>query len=198
MCHTYPIPHAQDCLDAVAGAILFLTMDITAAYHQIPVAKEDIAKTAFITKYGLYEFKTMPFGLQTAPQTYQRLMELALSGLQWTTCLIYINDVIVYGKTFDEHLQRLSMVLQQFCQAGLKLKPSKCHFFEMQVTFLGHVLTPDGVLPDPGNVEEITMWTVPTCVTDVWAILGMGNYYWIFIKDYSKKMQPLIQLTKKD
>ena len=94
----------------------------------------------------------MPFGLKTTPQTYQRLMELALSGLQWTACLIYINDVIVYGKTFDEHLQRLSMVLQQFLQAGLKLKPSKCHFFETQVTFLAHVLTPDGVLPDPDNV----------------------------------------------
>ena len=166
----YPIPHTQDCLDAVAEATLFLMMDITAAYHQIPVAKEDIAKTAFITKYGLHEFKTMLFGLKTAPQTYQRLMELALSGLQWTACLIYLNDVIVYGKTFDEHLQRLSMVLQQFCQAGLKLKPSKCHFFETQVTFLGHVLTPDGVLPDPDNVEKITTWPVPTCVTDVWAI----------------------------
>ena len=95
----YPIPHTQDCLDAVAGATLFLTMDITAAYHQIPVAKEDILKTTFITKYGLYEFKTMPFGLKTAPQTYQRLMELTLSVLQWTACLIYLDDVIVYGKT---------------------------------------------------------------------------------------------------
>ena len=93
------IPHTQDCLDALAGAIIFLTMDITAAYHQIPVTEEDIPKTAFITKYGLYEFKTMSFGLKTAPQTYQRLMELALSGLQWTACLIYLDDVIMYGKT---------------------------------------------------------------------------------------------------
>ena len=108
----YPIPHTLDCLDAVAGATLFSMMDITAAYHQIPVAKEDIARTVFITKYGLYEFKTMPFGLKIALQTYQRLMELALSVLQWTACLIYHEDVIVYGKTFDEHLQRLSMVLQ--------------------------------------------------------------------------------------
>ena len=83
----------------------------------------------------------------------------------------------MYGKTFDEHLQRLSMVLLQFHQAGLKLKPSKCHFFETQVTFLGHVLTPEGVLPDPDNVEKIKTWPVPMCVTDVWAILGMGNYY---------------------
>ena len=194
----YPIPHTQDCLDAVAGATLFLTMDIMAAYHQIPVAKEDIPKMAFITKYGLYEFKTMPFGLKTAPQTYQRLMELALSWLQWTACLIYLDNVIVYGKTFEEHLQRLSLVLQRFCQAGLKLKPGKCHFFKTQVTFLGHFLTPEGVLPDPGNVEKITTWPVLTCVTDVWAVLGMGNYYWRLIRDYSKKMQPLIKLTKKD
>ena len=104
----------------------------------------------------------------------------------------------MYGKTFEEHLQRLSLVLQRFCQVGLKLKPSKCHFFETQVTFLGHLLTPDGVLPDPGNVKKITTWPVPTCVTDVQAVLGMGNYYRRFIRDYSKKMQPLIKLTKKD
>ena len=120
----YPIPCIQDCLDAVAGANIFSTMDITAAYHQIPVAEEDIPKTAFITKYGLYEFKIMPFGLKTTPQTYQRLMELALSGLQWTACLIDLDDVLGYGKTFDDHLQRMSTVLQQFCQAGPKLKPS--------------------------------------------------------------------------
>ena len=88
---TYAIPHTQDCLDTVVGAIIFLMMDITAAYHQIPVAKEDIPKTSFITKYGLYEFTTMQFGLKTAPQTYQRLMELALSGLQWRACLIYLD-----------------------------------------------------------------------------------------------------------
>ena len=106
--------------------------------------------------------------------------------------MIYLDDVIMYGKTFDEHIQTLSMVQLQFCQTGLKLKPSKSHFFEMQVTFLGHVLTPEGVLPYPDNVEKIKTWPVPTCVTDVQAILGMGNYYWLFIKDYSKKMQPLV------
>ena len=186
----YPIPHTQDCLDVVAGATLFLTMDITAAYHQIPVAKEDILKTAFITKYGLYEFKTLPFGLKTAAQTYQRLMELALSGLQWTACLIYLDDVIVYGKTFEEHLQWLSVVLQRFCQVGLKLKPGKCHFFETQVTVLGHLLTPDGVLPVPSNVEKITTWPVPTCVTDVQAVLGMEDCYWRFTRDYSQENAP--------
>ena len=90
------------------------------------------------------------------------------------------------------------MVLQWFLEAGLKLKPSKCYFFDTQVTFLGPVLTPEGLLPDPDNVQRITVWPVPACVTDVWAILGMGNYYRQFIQNYSKKVQPLIKLTKKD
>ena len=128
-----PYPGLFGCSD---WSNVFLTMDITAVYYQIPVAQEDIQKTAFITKYGLYKFKTMPFGLKTAPKMYQRLMELSLTELQWTACLIYLDDVIVYGKTIDEHLQRLSMVLQGFHQAGLKLKPSKCHFFETWVTSL--------------------------------------------------------------
>ena len=94
----YPITHMQDCLDTVAGSGVLSVMDITAAYHQIPVAAENILKTAFITKYGLYGFKTMPFGLKTAPLLYQQLMELGLSRLQWTVCLIYLDDVIIFKK----------------------------------------------------------------------------------------------------
>ena len=124
----------------------------------------------------------MPFGMKTAPQTYQRLMELVLSGLQWTACLIYLDDVVMYGEAFDEHLQRLSVVLQWIWQAGMKLKPSKCHFFETHITFLGHVLTPNEVLPDTDNVKKIKMWPVWTCVIDVWVILGMRNCYWWFNK----------------
>ena len=136
----YPVP--RTVWDELTVATVFLTMYIMAAYHQIPVVQEDILKTAFITKYGFYEFKTMSFGLKTAPKTNQRFIELALSGLQWTACLIYLDDVIVYEKTFHEQLWRLSMVLQWLHQAGLKLKSSKGHFFEKWVTFLGHVLTP--------------------------------------------------------
>ena len=180
----YKTPHTQDCLNVVAGSSMFSIMDITATYHQICVAVKDIPKTAFITKYGLYELKTMPFELKIAPQTYQWLMELALSGLQWTACLIYLDDVIIFRKTFEEHLQRLRMVLQQFQEAGLKMKPSKCYFFETQVTFLGHVLTPEGVLPDPDNVQKIKMWPDLSCVTDVQAFLGKGNHYRHFIQDY--------------
>ena len=95
----------------MTGATMFSTMDITLAYNQVPVAEKDIPKTAFVTKYGLYEFTKMPFGLSTAPQTYEHLMELTLSGLQWSLCLIYLDDVIVFSHDFDEHIDRLDKVL---------------------------------------------------------------------------------------
>jgi hypothetical protein len=101
----YPLPRTQDCLDAMTGAIIFSTLDMTAGYNQVPIKNDDIPKTAFVTKHGLYEFRTMPFGLTNAPATFQRVMELALQGLQWTSCLIYLDDVIIFGSTFDEHLQ---------------------------------------------------------------------------------------------
>lgn len=103
----YNLPRVQDCLDTVRGSIYFSTFDLTSGYHQVPVKEEDIPKTAFITKYGLYEFTTMPMGLSTACATFQRLMELILQGLNWQTCIIYLDDIVVFGSSFQEHLQRV-------------------------------------------------------------------------------------------
>lgn len=114
----FPLPRIEDCLDAVAGAVWFSTLDITSAYNQIPVRKEDIPKTAFITKYRLHHFQTMPFGLCNAAATFQRVMEMALRGLQWETCLIYLDDVITFGKDLNEHLNRLQGVLDRIRDAG--------------------------------------------------------------------------------
>ena len=194
----FPIPRTQDCLDALSGATIFSTMDVTSAYHQIPMAEEDRCKTAVVSKYGLYEYLKMPFGLKTAPATYQRLMELALAGLQWTICLIYLDDVIVFSQTFDEHVERLTQVFQRFRDAGLKLKPDKCHFFEKEVTFLGHLLSAEGVLPDPKNIKKILEWPVPEDSTDVRGFLGLGSYYRRFVKEYARKMAPLFNILKKD
>lgn len=151
----YPLPRIQDCLDAVADSQLFSTLDITSAYNQIPVRAEDIPKTAFITKYGLYEYTQMSFGLCNAPATFQRVMELALAGLQWVTCLIYLDDVVIYSKTVEEHLSRLGDVLSRIQKANLKLKPEKCHLFQQEVKFLGHVVSGRGVLPDPDNIDKV-------------------------------------------
>ena len=194
----YPVPRTQDCLDSMAGSGMFSTMDILSAYNQVPVAEEDIPKTVFSTKYGLFEFTTMPFGLMTAPATYQQLMELALSGLQWSLCLIYLDDVIVFSEDFDEQVDHLDQVLNYIGSVGLKLKPSKCVFFVIKVSFLGHNLSKEGILPDPENVAKILNWPVPKTVCDVRGILGLGSYYHRFIRNFSERVQPLVNLTKKD
>ena len=194
----FPLPRTSDCLDAVSGARVFSTLDITSAYNQIPVREADVPKTAFVTKYGLYEFTTMPFGLCNAPATFQRVMELALSGLQWNTCLIYLDDVIIFSKTHEEHADKLRSVLERIRAAGLKLKPSKCNLFQEEVTFLGHVISHEGILPNPDNVARLAKWPQPANVKEVRSFLGLGNYYRRFVKNYSTLVKPLTELTKKD
>ena len=132
-----------------------------------PLAEQDIPKTASATKYGLYEFKKLPFWLPTAPQTYECLMELTLSGLQWCLCLIYLDDVIVFFYDFEEQMDRLDQVLTWVGHAGLKLKPSKCVFFAPKVSFLGHIVSKDGVSPDPDNITKIVNWPPPKNVHDM-------------------------------
>jgi len=122
----YPLPHIDETLDALSGAKVFSTLDLASGYWQVEMDAADCEKTAFATRHGLFEFQVMPFGLCNAPGTFQRLMEFVLAGLQWQTCLVYLDDVIVYGQDFDEHLERLREVFNRFRQAGLKLKPSKC------------------------------------------------------------------------
>ena len=193
----FPIPRIHDCLDAVAGAVMFSTMDITAAYNQIPVRKKDVHKTAFCCRFGLMEFVTMPFGLATATATFQRAMEIALAGLQWTSCLIYLDDVIVFGKTFQEHLRRLELVLGRILSSGLKLKPSKCHLFQEEVAFLGHIVGADGVKPDPDNLVRVANWPRPMNVTEVRSFVGLATYYRRFVKSFADVAAPLTDLTKK-
>ena len=161
----FPLPRTDDCLDAVTGAVWFSTLDVTSAYNQVPIKVEDIPKTAFITKYGLFEYTTMPFGLCNAPATFQCSMELALRGLQWSCCLIYLDDVIIFGRTFMEHMQRPRLGLERIQEAGMKLKPNKCHFLQPEVEFLGHIITMEGVRPNRANVQKLVQWPEPTNMT---------------------------------
>lgn len=140
----FPLPRIQDCLDAVAGTKFFSTFDLTSGYFQIPLKEADIPKSAFVSKYGHYEMTRMPFGLNCTANTFQRTMELALQGLRWETCLIYIDDIVVFGANFEEHLNRVKQVLERLKQAGLKLKPGKCELLQKEVTFLGHVVSGEG------------------------------------------------------
>ena len=193
-----PIPRITDCLDAVTGATLFSSLDLTSSFHQVPIKESDIPKTAFCTKYGLYEYLTMPMGLSNSPAVFQRMMEIALRGLQWHTCLIYLDDVLIYGSNFDEHMSRLDEVFTRIKEAGLKLKPEKCQLLQTCVNFLGHTISAEGILTNPENLAKVKQWPVPTTPTQVRQILGLGSYYRRFLKGYSDLVRPLTLLTHKN
>lgn len=192
----FPLPRIQDCLDAMTGSQYFSSFDLTSGYFQIPLKKTDVPKSAFACKYGLFEMKRMPFGLNNAASTCQRTLELALQGLQWITCLIYIDDIIVFGATLDEHVSRVDEVLERIKAAGLKLKPEKCNLLQNEVVFLGHVVSGKGVLPDPCNVAKILQWPKPCTSKQVKQFVATGSYYRRFVKNFAKIARPLIDLTK--
>jgi len=152
----YPLPQIDDTLDTLSGSQWFSTVDLLSGYWQVEVAEEDKPKTAFTTCEGLYEFNVMPFGLCNAPATFQRLMDLVLAGIQWSQCLVYLDDVIIIGKDFEEHLYNLSSVLQKLREAGLRLKPSKCSFCQESVSYLGHIVPREGITTDPEKTAKVT------------------------------------------
>ncbi|WP_316399456.1 reverse transcriptase family protein [Bradyrhizobium sp. 33ap4] len=157
----YPLPRIDDTLDRLRHSTYFSSMDLKSGYWQIEVDERDREKTAFVTPDGLYEFKVMPFGLCTAPATFQRVMDTVLAGLKWQTCLVYLDDVVVFAPDFDEHLRRLRVILDTLKKAHLTLKPAKCHFGYQELKFLGHVITPKGVLPDPDKTKAVANFPTP-------------------------------------
>lgn len=159
--------------------------------------EEDIPKSAFMCKYGHYEMTRMPFGLNSAASTFQRTMELALQGLQWITSLIYIDDIIVYGRNFDEHIARVEEVLERIKIAGLKLKPNKSNMFQTSVVFIGHVVSKEGVKPNPANIAKVVDWPQPKTAKQIRQFVALGSYYRRFIKDYASMVKPMVELTKK-
>ena len=140
----------------------------------------------------------MPFGLCNAPATFQRLMDRVLSGLKWSSCLVYFDDIIVVGTTFQEHLHHLTSVFTRLRGAGLKLKPKKCTLCRQQVTFLGHIVSTDGVATDPSKTEAVSKWPIPQNRKEVQQFLGLANYYRRFVKDFALISKPLQRLTEKN
>ena len=187
----YPLPRIDDTLETLAGSHWFTTLDLLSGYWQVEMAKEDREKTAFCTQEGLFEFKVMPFGLCNAPATFQRLMDLILAGVQWSTCLVYIDDIVIPGRTSEEHMGNLRVVLQKLREAGLRLKPSKCSFFQRQVGYLGHIVSREGVATDPAKTEKVAAWPCPTSVTEVQQFLGLASYYRRFIRNFAEIAKPL-------
>ena len=145
----YPLPNISDCLGSLAGARWFCTLDLASGYWQVNMADQDKEKTAFATHKGLFQFRKMPFELTNAPATFMRLMSLVLGSLEWERCLVYLDDVIVFGNSFEICISNLEEVLRRVKEAGLKLKPIKCSLFQKEVNFLGHVVGGEGSVIRP-------------------------------------------------
>jgi hypothetical protein len=180
-------------------------MDLQSGYHQVEIEEQDREKTAFITPDGLYQFRVYPFGLKSAPSQFQRTMDLVLGGLRWTACLVYLDDVLVFGKDLQEHLERLELVLIALREANLKLKLKKCLFVEIELKVLGHVVNAEGIRPDPEKVRAVMEFKPPsTGVTKnegiklVQSFLGMVGYFRRHLPDFSVIAKPLSDLTRKN
>ena len=178
----YPLPGIDDTLNALCGAKYFTTLDLQSGYWQVALEDKSKELTAFSTSKGRWEFNVLLFGLSNAPATFQRLMDLVLTGLHWSQCLVYLDDIIIFGKTFEEHLTRLRIVLERLDQVGLTLKPSKCQWAKTEVTYLGHLIDGTGIRPDPTNCKAVEDFPIPTNRTEVRAFLSLALYYRRFIR----------------
>jgi len=197
---SYPLPRIDDSLDALRGGSgrrWFSTMDLASGYWQVAMDAQSADRTAFVSAEGLFQFKVMPFGLTNAPATFERLMETILAGLHWKTCLIYLDDIIVFADSFEQQLQRLDEVISRLSEAGLKLSPRKCHFFQSSVKFLGHIVSSEGIATDPDKTKVVTNWPTPSNVQQVRSFLGTCSYYRRFIDQFADIASPLHKLTLK-
>lgn len=195
---TYPIPQITEILDQLGCSKYFSTLDLASGFHQIKLNDADKEKTAFTVPEGHYHFLRMPFGLKNAPSTFQRLMNSALSGLQGIRCFVYLDDVVCYSHDLDTHIINLKSIFQRMRDFNLKLQPEKCEFLRREVAYLGHIISEDGVKPNPDKIKAVTMFPIPQTPKDVKSFLGLVSYYRRFISDFSKTAKPLTSLLKKD
>ncbi|WVZ89884.1 hypothetical protein U9M48_036233 [Paspalum notatum var. saurae] len=196
--YRYPIPRLDDMLDELSGAIFFTKIDLRSGYHQIRMKLGDEWKTAFKTKFGLYEWLVMPFGLTNAPSTFMRLMNEVLRPFIGLFVVVYFDDILIYSKSMDEHLEHLSAVFDALRAAHLFANMEKCIFCTQRVSFLGYVVTPQGIEVDSSKIAAIQEWPTPTTVTQIRSFLGLAGFYRRFVRDFSSIAAPLHELTKKD
>jgi len=193
----YPLPRCDDILESLAGAQWFSHLDLLRGYWQIDVAVEDREKSAFATPDGPYQFRRLSFGLTNTPACFMRAMHLILKGLCWSDCLVYLDDIKIFGRTLEEHRERLSLLLSRLAEEGLKINPKKCKLLSEKVVVLGHVVTREGISTDPEKVRIIKEWPIPANATQLKSFLGTAGYYRQFIPNYAQIACPLYRAEQK-
>ena len=192
--NAYPLPRIDECVESLGGAKWFCTLDLQSGYWQIGMDPNHREKTAFSTHMGLFEFNVMPFGLCNAPATFEAMMETMLRGLLWKKCLVYLDDIIVFGSSVEDTLQNLQAVLKRILSYGLKLKPSKCKLFRKSVEYLGRIVSENGIMADPRKIEVVQNWPRPMDTKEIRSFIGFCSYYRDFIPGFSKVAAPLQEL----
>ena len=193
---SYALPRIDEALALLNGNLYFSSLDCNAGYFQIPMDPSSKEKTAFITDQGLFQFNVMSFGLTNAPATYQRYMDAVLAGLKWNTLLVYIDDILVFSPTFEDHVRDVKNVLDRLLDANITLKPSKCNVFQRELLYLGHLVSADGIRPDPKKVQAIIEMPEPVDVTTVRSFIGCCSFYRSYIKNFAQICQVFKRLSK--
>ena len=192
----YPMPRVDDLIDQLGDAKFLSTLDLSRGYWQVPVSEDSRTKTAFTTPYGLFQFKVMPFGLQGASATFQRMMDIVLDDVgEYASA--YLDDVVIYSKTWEEHLLHLKEILRRLGRGGLTVKPKKCQFGMEQCTYLGHVVGNGEVRPEQSKQQAVKDFPTPKTKKQVRAFLGLTGYYRKFIPGYAETAAVLTDLTRK-
>lgn len=193
----FPIPNIESILDKLGRAQYFTSLDLAKGFHQILVKNEDRKKTAFSTPFGHYEYVRMPFGLKNAPATFQRLMNSVLRDYINKICVVYLDDILIFSTSLEEHMDSIKKVFNKLKDSGLKIQIDKCNFLKKETEYLGHILTPQGVKPNPNKIKVIQDLKLPSTVKQIKQFLGITGFYRKFIKDYAKIAHPITKYLKK-
>ena len=194
----YPIPLVADLFDQLGSATFFTKLDLRSGYHQVRIAKGDEQKTTCVTRYGAFEWLVMPFGLTNAPATFCTLMNQVFHEYLDKFVVVYLDDIVVYSQTLEEHLLHLREVFKKLREHHLFVKREKCAFAQAEISFLGHIIGGGRIKMDPKKIQAIGSWQAPRNVSELRSFLGLANYYRRFIKGYSEVASPLTDLLKKD
>lgn len=193
----FPLPNITEILDSLSGSIYFSHLDLNQGYYQVALDEKSREYTAFTTNTGQYQMKRLPMGLKTSPSAFSRVMSVAMSGLTYDKCFVYLDDLVVFGRNLDVHNRNLIDVLERLRKVNLKLNPEKCKFLKKDILYLGHLVSENGVLPDPAKVEILQKYPVPTNTDEVKRFVAFCNYYRKFIKNFAEITYPLNKLTRK-